>query len=410
MCDDVSEATPHPSLQEQSAAAQRSERAEPLISPSSHRAQAAAIALGVIAALLALWSTTPRAIRDANDSAANQAAIAVPPPTPTSEAEANTVPRSVPAEEAIAGLHPFALVAHDGAPRLILARVNDSKAALGPASIAQLDVDQLVAHRPASITAATKEQGAWIGTRARLFSMQGAACEADVVSLGLITRVAQPASHGLARVTRPATASEGAQLTPLPGAEDRAFKESGAELYLVADLLPTGSCDGAQWAQPASAPDPYLAPGEQPSEALLSLANSAFKTLPDYLAIQQRYARVRKPGTVEEWEKLDSASISVEVFQHQPSGVTFVLATAVAFEGCGGFSAQLDTLWELVDEDTLLLRFQRPDPVATLGALGAVDLDGDGRPELLLSDGVAHIKPGKPPVFEFIRRRASPCP
>src|SRR5207245_787407 len=84
------------------------------------------------------------------------------------------------------------------------------------------------------------------------------------------------------------------------------------------------------------------------------------------------------------WDEYDGAH--PEVKRLGP----LVYVSAHAGHGCADFEASLWGVWELVGE-RLVLR-TNPDRYDYAVPVAGVDLDGDGRIELLLEDGVLRIE------------------
>jgi ketosteroid isomerase-like protein len=181
-------------------------------------------------------------------------------------------------------------------------------------------------------------------------------------------------------------------------ADDGGFDDEGdgwamSNHFLVAKIEgDRKACAGATWARGASLPSPAVSAASAATPDVARRAWAAFEALPESRAIQRRFdawARShREKATL--WFRAKDSQTTVRVIR-PPSGPALISVVASASEGdgdgCGG-DGIVGTLWGLWaitgpdDAATLVLRNQ-PDEALVLDVIGAVDVDGTGRPALL---------------------------
>ena len=154
------------------------------------------------------------------------------------------------------------------------------------------------------------------------------------------------------------------------------------------------ACAGATWARAAELPVPVVTPAEAPSKDVRTLALAAFGALPQSAKIQKEFdtwyrgdrPKARKPPPP--WFAHEKEGAQVRLLRSGPKGPTFVSVSASIQEGgCGddGVDGAVWALWELqgdAAQPQLVLR-NAPDGQMTLAPAATVDVDGDGRVELL---------------------------
>lgn len=165
---------------------------------------------------------------------------------------------------------------------------------------------------------------AWQGRTLRLYAWDGSLCTAKITGLRLVgvARLVPPLAMQWDSLRDPA---KGDPVTSEPGwQEQSAMAEAawnqGARL-LVAEVDRRGSCTGDAWARGADLPAPALAADEPVSAALYKLAVDAFRALPEWQRLQQRYAQApdRRGQPDPLWDRKDHAQPRVQLF-HLGSG------------------------------------------------------------------------------------------
>ena len=156
------------------------------------------------------------------------------------------------------------------------------------------------------------------------------------------------------------------------------------------------ACAGATWARAAELPVPVVTPAEAPSSELRKVASAAFGALPQSANIQKQFDEWYRrehagTGTPPRWFAHEGSGAQVRVLRSRPKGPTLVSVSASIEEGgCGegGVSGAVWGLWELQGDAVhprLVLR-NAPDEQMTLELTATVDVDADGRVELLFDD------------------------
>jgi hypothetical protein len=241
---------------------------------------------------------------------------------------------------------------------------------------------------------------AWRGRRVALFGKAGRACEANVTSFSMLGRVT-PHFGTIARWDATGDFQGGQPLSEGEISQEAWDLTAGGIVgvsgrLLVAQLAPvSGSCDGALWGraaegatQPAEAaprPAPLTpveathADGPTRDRALAEL-----RKLPAYAEVQKEYEQIRAPGDAPRWEELRGVKTDVLVMATAP-GASLVTVSVNAVAGCGDFGATMSAAWEMRGDKLTLVK--EADGQA-LAPLSAVDVDGDGRVEMILEDGI----------------------
>ena len=178
--------------------------------------------------------------------------------------------------------------------------------------------------------------------------------------------------------------------------EDYAWRASAHLLVAKVDG-DRHACAGATWARAAELPGTVVTPAEVPLKEIRNLALAAFGALPQSAKIQKEFEtwyrgdrpKARKPPP--RWFAHEKGGAQVRLLRSGPKGPTFVSVSASIQEGgCGddGVDGAVWALWELrgdPDHPQLVLR-NAPDEGMTLAPNATVDVDGDGRVELLFDD------------------------
>jgi hypothetical protein len=188
--------------------------------------------------------------------------------------------------------------------------------------------------------------------------------------------------------------------------------QMGAHLLVAKVDGDRHACADATWARAAELPVPVVTPAEAPSKEVRKVALAAFSALPQSADIQRFHAdwyRREYPSTrtPPRWFAQGKRSPSVSMLRSGPKGPTFVSVTALIDEGgCdGGVTGAVWALWEVQGDAAhpqLVLR-NAPDGGSALTPNATVDVDGDGRVELLFdhsNDYNAQNATGQPDFIE----------
>ncbi len=245
--------------------------------------------------------------------------------------------------------------------------------------------------------------GGLVGVPMRLMDARGLRCDAKLGELFLRGRAFMGADDGADGDGLPDQSKEAAAA---------AWGESPH--YLVARVVgDRKACAGATWARAAALPAIALATAEPLPPALKSRALAAFKALPASRSIQgdfERWYRGENPKgrRPPPWFEGSERKLAVGVLR-PPSGPALLSVSARINDGscADGVFGGLWALWEIDDRDPaqprLILR-NEPDPEMTLRPTTALDVDGDGTPELLFdnsSDWASTNAAGQPDVIDY---------
>jgi len=186
--------------------------------------------------------------------------------------------------------------------------------------------------------------------------------------------------------TRPPTSDEAVAREALATYDDGRL--------LVAPLTGTG-CDEALWGYAAGQATAVFVPSiADPSTHAAALA--AQRATLAWRRLQRQYRedgpspdRPAVPGS--KWDELASPPV-VTVWRAAQGGREFVtVRSEVPREGCAMFSGALWTVWERVD-GRLVARSERTEAMDFAPATAA-DVDGDGAPEFVSSEGIVSLGP-----------------
>jgi hypothetical protein len=221
-----------------------------------------------------------------------------------------------------------------------------------------------------------------VGTAVSLMDARGIRCPAKLGELFLRGRVFEDPG------------SQGPPGSPEPPETDGTEVWGISPHYLVARVVgDRTACAGATWARAAALPMPAIATAQPPSPETKKRALAAFKALPESATIQREYAQWyagEHPGGghgTPSWFGRTRQPPVIRIFRPASGPALLSVSAMVAEGGCeNGVLDGLWALWEMDDQDPahprLVLRNQ-PDPDLTLQPTAAVDIDGDGTPELL---------------------------
>ena len=248
---------------------------------------------------------------------------------------------------------------------------------------------------------------ALVGTPVRLLDARGQRCEAKLGKLLLRGREFMGAGE-----------PDDSGQTP-SGIAGSAVWEGSAH-YLVARVIgDRKACAGATWARSAALPVPAIAAAETPSDDLKARALAALEALPESAAIQREFARwyagehpkSRHPPPL--WFRRAQQKLAIRIFR-PASGPALLSVSAMLGDGdcADGVFDALWALWEVDDKDPAhprLVPRNQPDTAFTLQPTAAIDVDGDGTPELLFdssSDYATVNAAGQPDFVEHGIARA----
>jgi ketosteroid isomerase-like protein len=136
-------------------------------------------------------------------------------------------------------------------------------------------------------------------------------------------------------------------------------------------------CGKGQFAQRLDTPAPTSGVPVEDA-ALLDKARASFTSLSSVKALQQRHLAEAEDPRGQWW----TPSLRVEAYRHPVSGQTLLIAQADNGGMCADFSAQETAVFEA--RGSKLVRLRAGLPPARI--LRALDVDGDGRLELLLDN------------------------
>jgi hypothetical protein len=221
---------------------------------------------------------------------------------------------------------------------------------------------------------------AWKGRKVALYGPQGKVCEGAVTGLALLAEAVPHfgvvqgwnGEQGEPKLTDDQTAEEIWRL-----AADR-----GRRLVGLLDV-DAGRCAGARFGRDAarSAPAVYRAnPADGP---LGATALAAFRALPAYQSVAKQF---RADGKAGDWETYSGGKPTIITYVHPDAGTRYVLLHAEAGSGCGDFRGELWAIWQVTGplaKPTLVLLSGAERPGEGFVPAVAVDLDGDGQPELV---------------------------
>ncbi|HSN99234.1 MAG TPA: hypothetical protein VLS89_13155 [Candidatus Nanopelagicales bacterium] len=246
------------------------------------------------------------------------------------------------------------------------------------------------------------------GKRVELYGKSGRACVADVTGFSLLGRVTphfgtvgrwdgKGESEGKPPLSSGEIAQEAWDLTA--GSE----AAPGGRLLVAMLSQVTGKCEEGLWgrvvekgdggaetreakgdAKPKEAKALAVVEAKAADDATREKVMAELRKLPTWAEIQKDYEGQKAGGDAAQWDGYQDAKPTVLVME-LPGGVSLVTASVTAGAGCGGFGATLSAAWELKDGKLTLVR--DPDGQGLL-PLSAADVDGDGRFELFLQEGV----------------------
>jgi hypothetical protein len=178
-------------------------------------------------------------------------------------------------------------------------------------------------------------------------------------------------------------------------ADDSEAWQMGAHLLVAKVDGDRRACAGATWARAAELPVPVVTPAEAPSKEVRRVALAAFGALPQSASIQKEFDvwyRRQHPDASKppRWFARKKRGDWVRVLRSGPKGPTLVsVSESINEGGCeNGVFGAVWALWEVQGDAAhpqLVLR-NAPDERMALTPSATVDVDGDGRVELLFDD------------------------
>jgi hypothetical protein len=304
--------------------------------------------------------------------------------------------------------HRFAFVVDD---EVVLTMQPDDSWAVGPTILEKRgkDPDLDRSRREVDATKLPPGVAALVGAPVRLLDARGQRCQAKLGKLLLRGREYMGSGE---------PDDDGSNQAPSERALNAVWE--GSAHYLVARVVgDPKACAGATWARSAALPVPAIVAAERPPADLKDRALAALEALPESATIQREFARwyagehpkSRRPPPV--WFRLTEHRPLIRMFRPASGPVLLSVSAMAAEGGCGdGIFNALWALWEVDDKDPahprLILRNQ-PDTAFSLQPTAAVDVDGDGRLELLFdssSDYATVNAAGQPDYLEHGIARA----
>jgi hypothetical protein len=199
-----------------------------------------------------------------------------------------------------------------------------------------------------------------------------------------------------------------------PGTDAEEAWAEGSHFLVARVAGDRKACAGATWTRAAALPMPVIATAEPPSAELMSLALAAFKALPESAEIQSLYGgwyagehpHSRRPPPL--WFQRSRQKPIVRVIR-PASGPPLLSVSALVAEGdcANGVDNALWALWEMDGANPahphLVLRNQ-PTVDMTLQPTAAIDIDGDGTPELLFDRSTDHASDNASGQPDFLER------
>jgi hypothetical protein len=252
-----------------------------------------------------------------------------------------------------------------------------------------------VAERNVAVDKLPAHLAAWAGRRVQLFGPSGLACEGTAARLSVVGR-SEPHFGTLNRWT--AAGDHAGEPRP-PAAEiaQEAWGLSGgngmleAGRALVAEVHPEkGDCAGALWgrAEDPARPLPTLVAPADADPKTRTLALAEIRKTKHYAELQAAYEAEKEAKAPPRWEDYEpQAGSGVKVFVH-PLG-TLVVVSLVSGTGCGSFGGTLSAVYRL--DGSALTPVREAEPRA-LSPVSAGDVDGDGRIDLVMREGLLRPK------------------
>lgn len=228
----------------------------------------------------------------------------------------------------------------------------------------------------------------WIGRGISIYNGGKVACRGQVVHLELMARVAP---H-FGTLEHWATIAKG-DTAALAAVADDIWDMGQGGLALVGRVVPVGgaSCSGGYWARADDRPAVVPLAEAGPDPLLQKRAQTAFRALRGWATVQKEFASAIELPRVERWDQYGEAVPLTIAFDVADGSERLLWLSVAAGDGCGDFRGDLSGLWRVRGvgaKATLQLLSDDLDPGRTAYPKVAVDLDGDGRAELIGHDAV----------------------
>jgi hypothetical protein len=209
----------------------------------------------------------------------------------------------------------------------------------------------------------------WKGRTVKLYDFDGPVCTTRITGFQQMRRVIPHFSETSGWSEQRASESRIAR---------ELWDEAGGSDLLLGTVADESTCARATWARLPSFRTPKLTSPETADDALAARALGAFRKLDAWQKIQADF-RSETGEKTGQWDLYDGAHPTVNRLGR------LVYVSAAAGNGCGEFGANLFALWELVGGK--LVPRNKPGDFF-LDPRAAVDLDGDGVPEILIDEGI----------------------
>ncbi|MEY2982131.1 MAG: hypothetical protein RL562_2358 [Planctomycetota bacterium] len=286
----------------------------------------------------------------------------------------------------------FAFVSHEDAPYVLLARGKAGMRARGRLKLHSADSYASASRRvlEADVAADWKP---WLGRAVTLYGVRGKQCHGQVVQLVHLARV-EP--HFGTRQSW--TGEMGSEPMTQPQIADDVWDLGQGGLFLAGRVVPAqgSDCRGVFWARADDRAAVTQLAEATPDPQLLRLGLPALRKLRGWSVVQKEYAEMVPLPRPEHWDRFEEAQPRVVTFR-TADGRRLLWMHAVAGSGCGDFFGEFWALWEVQGEGEnarLRLLSDDRDPGRAVPPRAAVDLDGDGKLELIGPDAV--LQPAGP--------------
>jgi hypothetical protein len=296
--------------------------------------------------------------------------------------------RSQVANAASVAAERFAFAVHLPGAHLVLEDEAKDEWATGAPSTVSLG-DPVVTRRAVDAAKLPPDLAAWAGKKVELFGASGPVCEGTASTLFIAGRVFP--HFGTKSYWSGTGDSAGEPKPPADVVAREAWDLSRGGRLLVAEVKPaSGDCKGALWGRESAPAKPVLAEGVPADAKTEALALAELRKTKAWAATQTDYQAQKEPQDPAKWDAFESKPVA-RVFPH-PSGTTLVTLSIVSGSGCGTFGATLSGAWELKNGALTALKDASGDDLVPLSA---GDVDGDGKLELVVPEGLLRLKGAK---------------
>lgn len=220
--------------------------------------------------------------------------------------------------------------------------------------------------------------------RVRFYTSEGQTCEAGLGALSVISRIDVHFGVSQRWAGEDPDGEHHAAYTPAEVAAE-AF-DMGAQVLVA--RLDDACARGALWGQLASQPAVTAFRSAPVSAALTAAVLQRFRALPAWRAAEAAYRQDGAALRGRSWDMHDNHAPAVVLWQAPNNGRRFAVVSALTMVGgCAEFSASMSAVFEVTGASTLVLQSDGANP-SLFDTDGAVDLDGDGRPEFITETGL----------------------